>query len=100
MLDIYLLDIRKPLHYESWNSQKLKWGVQVFGTVDGKDGDGSGHARSPPTGRYCDREKSSASSRGSMEVEFIPSGAAAETGVTGVSPLSKMTFISRQSSAR
>ncbi len=39
MLDIYLLDIRKPLHYESWNSQRLKWGVQVFGTVDGKDGD-------------------------------------------------------------
>jgi cellulose/xylan binding protein with CBM9 domain len=39
MLDIYLLDIRKPLHYESWNSQKLKWGVQVLGTVDGKNGD-------------------------------------------------------------
>lgn len=39
MLDIYLLDIRKPLHYESWNSQKLKWGVQVFGTVDMKNGD-------------------------------------------------------------
>ena len=39
MLDIYLLDIRKPLHYESWNSQRLKWGIQVFGTVDGKDGD-------------------------------------------------------------
>ena len=39
MLDIYLLDIRKPLNYESWNSRKLKWGVQVFGTVDGKDGD-------------------------------------------------------------
>lgn len=39
MLDIYLLDIRKPLHYESWNSQKLKWGVQVVGTVDGKNGD-------------------------------------------------------------
>ena len=39
MLDIYLLDIRKPLHYQSWNSQKLKWGVQVFGTVDGKSGD-------------------------------------------------------------
>jgi hypothetical protein len=39
MLDIYLLDIRKPLHYESWNSQRLKWGVQVFGTVDGKNGD-------------------------------------------------------------
>ena len=39
MLDIYLLDIRQPLRYESWNSQKLRWGVQVFGTVDGKDGD-------------------------------------------------------------
>jgi hypothetical protein len=39
MLDIYLLDIRKPLHYESWNSQKLKWAIQVLGTVDGKDGD-------------------------------------------------------------
>jgi hypothetical protein len=39
MLDIYLLDIRKPLHYESWNSQKLKWAVQVSGTVDGKNGD-------------------------------------------------------------
>lgn len=39
MLDIYLLDIRKPLHYESWNSEKLKWAVQVDGTVDGKDGD-------------------------------------------------------------
>jgi hypothetical protein len=34
-----LLDIRKPLHYESWNSQKLKWAVQVNGTVDGKNGD-------------------------------------------------------------
>ena len=39
MLDIYLLDVRKPLHYESWNSEKLRWGVQVFGTVDGKGGD-------------------------------------------------------------
>ena len=39
MLDIYLLDIRKPLHYESWNSQKLKWGIQLLGTVDGKSGD-------------------------------------------------------------
>jgi hypothetical protein len=39
MLDIYLLDIRRPLHYESWNSQRLKWGVQIFGTMDGKDGD-------------------------------------------------------------
>jgi len=39
MLDIYLLDVRKPLHYESWNSEKLQWGVQVLGTVDGKGGD-------------------------------------------------------------
>ncbi|MGH9931032.1 MAG: carbohydrate-binding family 9-like protein [Pyrinomonadaceae bacterium] len=39
MLDIFLLDIRTPLHYESWNSEKLKWGVQVIGTVDGKSGD-------------------------------------------------------------
>ena len=39
MLDIYLLDIRKPLHYESWNSEKLKWAVRVTGTVDGKNGD-------------------------------------------------------------
>lgn len=39
MLDIYLIDTRKPLHYESWNSEKLQWGVQVAGMVDGKDGD-------------------------------------------------------------
>ncbi len=39
VLDIYLLDIRKPLHFESWNSEKLRWGVQVVGTVDGKSGD-------------------------------------------------------------
>src|SRR5690349_7709114 len=39
MLDIYLLDTRKPLHYESWNSEKLLWAVNVDGTVDGKDGD-------------------------------------------------------------
>jgi hypothetical protein len=39
MLDIYLIDIRKPLNYQSWNSSKLKWGVEIFGTVDGKDGD-------------------------------------------------------------
>jgi hypothetical protein len=39
MLDIYLLDTRKPLHYESWNSEKLRWAVSVAGTVDGKDGD-------------------------------------------------------------
>jgi len=39
MLDIYLLDKRKPLHYESWNSEKLRWAVKVDGTVDGKGGD-------------------------------------------------------------
>ena len=39
MLDIYLLDTRKPLHYESWNSEKLRWAVNVDGTVDGKGGD-------------------------------------------------------------
>jgi hypothetical protein len=39
MLDIYLLGIRKPLHYESWNSEKLKWSVRVDGSVDGKGGD-------------------------------------------------------------
>lgn len=39
LLDIYLLDIRKPLFYESWNSAKLRWAAQVDGTVDGKPGD-------------------------------------------------------------
>jgi Carbohydrate-binding family 9 len=39
MLDIYLLGKRKPLHYESWNSEKLRWAVRVDGTVDGKGGD-------------------------------------------------------------
>ncbi|MGI9167198.1 MAG: carbohydrate-binding family 9-like protein [Pyrinomonadaceae bacterium] len=39
ILDLYMLAARKPLHYESWNSEKLRWGVQVFGTVDGKGGD-------------------------------------------------------------
>jgi hypothetical protein len=39
IFDAFLLDIRKPLHYESWNSEKLKWAVYVEGTVDGKPGD-------------------------------------------------------------
>jgi hypothetical protein len=39
MIDIFLLDIRKPLHYESWNSEKLRWAVKVDGTVDGQPGD-------------------------------------------------------------
>lgn len=39
LIDIFLLDIRKPLHYESWNSEKLRWAVHVDGTVDGQGGD-------------------------------------------------------------
>lgn len=39
LLDIYLIDTRKFLHYESWNSEKLKWAVNVDGTVDGKGDD-------------------------------------------------------------
>lgn len=39
MLDIYLIDIRKPIPYESWNSSGLKWGVNIDGTVDGEPGD-------------------------------------------------------------
>jgi len=41
MIDIYLLDIRKPLLYESWNSSRLEWAVKVDGTVDGEPGDKS-----------------------------------------------------------
>ena len=39
LLDLYMLAPRKPLHYESWNSEKLRWAVKVKGTVDGKPGD-------------------------------------------------------------
>lgn len=39
MLDIFLLDIRKPLPYKSWNSDGLKWAVQAEGSVDGATGD-------------------------------------------------------------
>ena len=39
LIDIYLLDVRKPLHYESWNSEKISWAVHVDGSVDGKPGD-------------------------------------------------------------
>jgi Carbohydrate-binding family 9 len=39
ILDIYLRGARKPLHFESWNSEELRWAVQVNGTVDGKGGD-------------------------------------------------------------
>ena len=39
LIDIFLLDVRHPLHYESWNSEKIQWAVHVDGTVDGKPGD-------------------------------------------------------------
>jgi len=39
MLDIFLIDVRKPIPYESWNSSGLKWAVHVDGTVDGNPGD-------------------------------------------------------------
>ena len=39
MLDIFLLDIRKPLRYESWNSHGMEWAVEVHGSVDGEPGD-------------------------------------------------------------
>jgi hypothetical protein len=39
LIDIFLLDVRKPLHYESWNSEKIQWAVSVDGTVDGRPGD-------------------------------------------------------------
>ncbi len=39
LLDIYLLDIRKPLRYESWNSSEIQWAVQVDGKVNGQPGD-------------------------------------------------------------
>jgi hypothetical protein len=39
MIDIFLVDVRKPLRYESWNSDRLTWAVQVDGTVDGEAGD-------------------------------------------------------------
>lgn len=39
LIDIFLLDIRKPLHYESWNSARIQWAVWVDGTVDGNPGD-------------------------------------------------------------
>lgn len=41
MLDIYLIDIRKPIKYESWNSARMQWAVQIDGTVDGEPGDRS-----------------------------------------------------------
>jgi hypothetical protein len=39
LIDIFLLDVRKPLRFGSWNSEKIQWAVQVDGTVDGHPGD-------------------------------------------------------------
>ncbi len=39
MLDIFLIDVRKPIPYSSWNSDGLKWAVQMEGSVDGQSGD-------------------------------------------------------------
>lgn len=39
MLDIYLIDVRKPIRYESWNPEGIQWAVSVDGTVDGEPGD-------------------------------------------------------------
>jgi hypothetical protein len=39
MIDIFLIDVRKPIPYASWNSAGLRWAVHVEGTVDGKPGD-------------------------------------------------------------
>lgn len=39
LLDIFLMDVRRPLHYASWNSEKIKWAVHVNGAVDGQPGD-------------------------------------------------------------
>ena len=39
MLDIFLVDGRKPIPYASWNSSGLRWAVHVDGTADGRPGD-------------------------------------------------------------
>jgi hypothetical protein len=39
MLDIFLIDVRKPIPYASWNSSGLRWAVHVDGTADGRPGD-------------------------------------------------------------
>lgn len=39
MIDIFLIDVRKPIPYTTWNSAGLKWAVHVDGTVDGEPGD-------------------------------------------------------------
>jgi hypothetical protein len=39
MLDIFLIDVREPIPYASWNSAGLRWAVSVDGSVDGEAGD-------------------------------------------------------------
>jgi hypothetical protein len=39
MIDIFLIDVRKPIPYASWNSAGLLWAAHVDGTVDGRPGD-------------------------------------------------------------
>lgn len=39
LLDIFLLDTRKAIPHRSWNSAKIKWAVDVDGSVNGKAGD-------------------------------------------------------------
>jgi len=39
MLDIFLIDVRKPIPYASWNSPGLRWAVSVDGSVDDEGGD-------------------------------------------------------------
>ena len=39
MIDIFLIDVRRPIPYTTWNSAGLRWAVQVEGTVDGQPGD-------------------------------------------------------------
>lgn len=41
MIDIFLIDVRKPIPYTSWNSAGLRWAVHVDGTADGRPGDRS-----------------------------------------------------------
>ena len=39
LLDIFLIDVRKPIPYQSWNSHGVQWAVTIDGDVDGMDGD-------------------------------------------------------------
>jgi hypothetical protein len=39
LLDIYLIDRRRNMPYESWNSARARWAVRVDGKIDGRGGD-------------------------------------------------------------